>query len=104
MLTLTLDGKKMTTIEETHKYLKNALSLSPHYGENLDALWDELSTKSYPMSIRIVHTDDMEVMLGAYAVKLKELFIEISMYNKAIVVRFDDDEDDDEDEDENEDH
>ena len=92
MLTLTLDGKKMTTVDETHKYLKNALSLSPHYGENLDALWDELSTKSYPLSIRIVHTDDMEFHLGVYAVKLKELLFEISMYNKAIVVHFDDDE------------
>ena len=93
MLTLTLDGRKMTTVEETHKYLKEALSLSPHYGENLDALWDELSTKSHPLSIKIIRTDDMESHLGAYAVKLKELFIEIAMYNKAIVVRFEDDED-----------
>ena len=91
MMTITLDGRDMTSIEETHKLLKHALLLSDYYGENLDALWDELSTKSRPMSIKITHTDDMDRTLGAYSEKLKELFREIGMYNKGISVEFKDD-------------
>lgn len=91
MMTVTLDGRDMTSIEETHKVLKRALSLSEHYGENLDALWDELSTKSRPISIKITHTDDMDLFLGAYSEKLKELFREIGMYNKGVNVEFKDD-------------
>ena len=35
-----LDAACMTRREEAHAYLKAALSLPAHYGENLDALYD----------------------------------------------------------------
>ena len=81
-----LDGSKMKTLKETHLYLKETLNLSVHYGENLDALWDELSSRGYPISIKITNLDELKQSLGAYSEKLIELFTEVCMYNKGVIV------------------
>ena len=83
-----LDGTKMKTVKETHLYLKEKLNLSQHYGENLDALWDELSSRKYPISIKMVNLDVMIMQLGAYSDKLIEVFTEVGMYNKGIIIDF----------------
>lgn len=83
-----LDGTKMNTVKGTHLYLKDKLNLSPLYGENLDALWDELSTRNYPISIKISNLDVMIKQLGAYSNKLIEVFSEVSMYNKSVIIDF----------------
>ena len=68
-----LDGTKMNTVRGTHLYLKEKLNLSHHYGENLDALWDELSSRKYPISIKIINLNEMVKQLGAYSEKLIEV-------------------------------
>lgn len=83
-----LDGTKMSTVRQTHIYLKEKLNLSPHYGENLDALWDELSSRKYPISIKISNLDMMTKQLGAYSEKLIEVFSEVCMYNKSVIIDF----------------
>jgi len=90
MVTVILDGREMVDRSITHLYLKRVLNLSAHYGENLDALWDELSTLHHPLSIRFTNVDEMLSSLGDYGGKLLELFREIPMYNKAVSVIFDD--------------
>lgn len=90
MVTVILDGREMGDQQVAHQYMKRALNLSAHYGENLDALWDELSTFHHPLSIRFTNVDDMLMSLGEYGKKLLELFKEIPMYNKAVAVHFDD--------------
>jgi len=80
-----LDGAKMITIKETHRYLKEKLNLSPHYGENLDALWDELSTRNTQLSIRIKNLDLMVEQLGDYSEKLIDVIVEAGMYNMDII-------------------
>ncbi len=40
-----LDGNEMLNRQELHRYLKKQFHLSEFYGENLDALWDELSAR-----------------------------------------------------------
>ena len=37
---IVLDASRMTSKEEAHAYLKEALSLPEYYGNNLDALHD----------------------------------------------------------------
>lgn len=37
---IVLDASRMTSKEESHAYLKEALSLPEYYGNNLDALHD----------------------------------------------------------------
>lgn len=39
-----LDGQKILTERDFHTELSKALDLPRHYGANLDALWDVLST------------------------------------------------------------
>jgi len=88
-----LDGAMMQTVRETHRYLKEKLNLSPQYGENLDALWDELSSRKYPISIKIVNLDEMVKLLGAYSERLIEVFTEVGMYNKGVIIDFNADKD-----------
>lgn len=88
-----LDGTKMNTVRGTHLYLKEKLNLSEHYGENLDALWDELSSRKFPISIKIVNLDEMIKQLGAYSEKLLEVLTEVGMYNKGVIIDFNADKD-----------
>ena len=84
MKDVVIDGSMMKTVEKTHDYLKMQLNLSEHYGKNLDALWDELSTYNQPLSMHITSCEVLENQLGDYGLKLIDLFQEISKYNKEI--------------------
>lgn len=79
-----LDGKKMTNVEESHKYLKKKLLFSDYYGENLDALWDELSTIAEPVQIELINVIMLNNNLKIYAKNLIDLFNEASLENKQI--------------------
>jgi ribonuclease inhibitor len=39
-----IDGNQITTEMDFHKQISKALDFSSYYGENLDALWDVLSS------------------------------------------------------------
>ena len=64
-----LDGKKMVSKEEAHKYLKEAFGFPEHYGENLDALHDCL-TEMKDVEVEFLNADDMLEALGKYGEKL----------------------------------
>ena len=84
MRTITLDGQKMTTIEKTHKYLSAQLNFPDYYGENLDALWDILSTVSEPMQIRLVNQEKLDFYLAEYAQGLIGIFFEAALVNENV--------------------
>ena len=44
MRTITLDGQRMVSIQETHAYIEKKLEIHDYYGKNLDALWDSLTS------------------------------------------------------------
>ena len=44
MKTYILNGKMLNTRESAYDEIIRALEMPPHFGRNLDALWDELST------------------------------------------------------------
>lgn len=67
-----LDGKRMTSKEETHAYLKEALDLPSYYGRNLDALYDCL-TERKDLKIEVQDADRMLEALGSYGEKLLEV-------------------------------
>ena len=69
-----LNAKQMTSKSEAHKYIKEMLKLPSYYGENLDALWDILSTKSKIISIFLLHEDNLYDNLGQYGKLLVEVF------------------------------
>lgn len=67
-----LDGKRMTSKEETHKYLKETFGFPEYYGENLDALHDCL-TEMTDVEVELINVDDMLEALGRYGEKLLQV-------------------------------
>ncbi|MDD4679214.1 MAG: barstar family protein [Tissierellia bacterium] len=79
-----LDGYKMISKSETHKYIKKMLNFPDYYGENLDALWDILSTKSKLISIFLLHEEKIYENLGDYGKQLIDVFQEAANSNTNI--------------------
>ena len=86
MQEIRLNGDKMLDKATTHAYLKRKLALPTHYGENLDALWDCLSTDLSLKRIIIYKPDTIIANLGAYGESILELFVEVSEENEFIVL------------------
>ena len=76
-----LDCNKMTSKPEAHKYIKEMLKFPGYYGENLDALWDLLSTKSKVISIFLLNEEKLYENLGDYGKQMAEVFKEASAIN-----------------------
>ena len=66
MMGITLDCSLMTDRRQAHEYLKEKFGFPDHYGKNLDALYDLLSSCGSPREIRIVHASVIEQTLGGY--------------------------------------
>lgn len=79
-----LDGNKMTSKKEVHKYLKETFNFPDYYGENLDALWDLLSTKNERISISLLHEEKLYENLGRYGKLIVEVFSEVEKSNDNI--------------------
>ena len=71
-----LDGKKMVSKEETHKYLKETFGFPEHYGNNLDALHDCLMERNV-MEIEVENEEEMLEALGKYGEKLMQLLDDV---------------------------
>lgn len=80
-----LNGKKMTDKVKAHEYLKRKLKLPDYYGENLDALWDILSTSSEPIEIKFINEDALTKKLGTYGGEIIQVFIDATEENKNII-------------------
>lgn len=61
-----LDGCEMTSRERLHEYLREQMELPEYYGENLDALYDVLSTWGRDVELYLAHADEVEHLLGEY--------------------------------------
>lgn len=72
-----LDGSKMTSRFEFHEYMKIKLGLSKTYGENLDALWDELSSRTDEIFIILYNEDSLKNYLGDYGLSIIDLFVDL---------------------------
>ena len=72
-----IDGRRMTSIEETHKYLARTLRLPDYYGHNLDALHDCLTDLNRSVWIVLINGDFMDEALGDYAKRLRRVFTDV---------------------------
>jgi len=86
MKEIRLNGSKMVDKTAAHAYLKRRLSLPDYYGENLDALWDCLSTDFEPKKIIIYQPETIIEYLGSYGKLILQLFREVMEENQAIQV------------------
>ena len=74
-----IDGTNMRDRDAAHAELARALKLPPHYGENLDALWDEVSCMR--ADVTLVHPAAMLNALGSYGCKLLQTLFEAAEEN-----------------------
>ena len=81
-----IDGRRMTSVEETHLYLMRTLRLPDYYGKNLDALYDCLGDLGRGVWIILINGDMMDEALGDYAGKLREVFRQAT--NRAYACKF----------------
>ena len=77
MKTVTLPGHQLTTRNELHSWLAEALKFPIYYGRNLDALWDLISA-TIPLPVTVIWEDfaQSQLLLGDYADKTLEVFQE----------------------------
>jgi len=82
-----LDGKRMLTTEQTHTYLSEKFDFPEYYGNNLNALWDMLTTISKEV---VIEFDNLEYFLqnSTYKQKLLDIFSQASEVNKYLTVDF----------------
>jgi len=88
MIEVRLKGERLKDKVTAHNYLKKKLSLPEYYGNNLDALWDYLSTDFSPKKIKIYNSDKIIKNLGSYGKSLIKLSQEISRENDAVKISF----------------
>ena len=81
-----LEGSKMNRREKVHPYLKEKLELPDYYGENLDALWDLLSTDSRNRQIVLTESEEILEGLGNYGEHLLDTLQEAAGENKNLQV------------------
>ena len=68
-----IDGALMPTKDAAHTYLAGKLSFPDHYGRNLDALYDLLSTETeVPTCLVICGCGELIKSLDSYGVLLLE--------------------------------
>ena len=72
-----LDGKKMVSREETHRYLKETFGFPDYYGKNLDALHDCLAEMG-EMEVEIENAADMLAALGKYGELLIQMLEDVN--------------------------
>jgi ribonuclease inhibitor len=86
MRNIRLNGAVMVDKAAAHAYLERKLALPEHYGNNLDALWDCLSTDFSPKIITVRNPEAIIKNLGPYGEALLHLFQEIAAANEYIQV------------------
>jgi len=84
---ITLNGENMTTKRGTHGYIRGKLKSQEYHGENLDALWDVLSTYDRPIQIKLTNRDKLMTNLGDYGACLIQVFQDAAKENNHISLR-----------------
>lgn len=60
-----LDGLSISTEQELHKQISSSFSVTQHYGNNLNALWDLLSTDAErPIELIWINSTHSEELMG----------------------------------------
>ncbi|XTZ37858.1 barstar family protein [Salmonella enterica] len=70
-----LDGKNILTEADFHFIISESLDFGPYYGQNLDALWDRLSSDvERPVIIIWLNSELSRKALGEYFDKIIYIF------------------------------
>lgn len=72
-----LDGKQIKNKELLFIHLKNEIKSLEFIGNNLDALWDVLSSYNSKIAVKIINVESLINNLGDYGKSLISLFKEL---------------------------
>ncbi len=61
-----LNGKRMKNREQMHDHIRKRLHLPDYYGNNLDALYDCLTSLPQKTTLNLLHTQSLIDNLGPY--------------------------------------
>ena len=86
MKELIIDGRRCKTKEGTQDYLARKAVFPPHYGKNLDALYDVLTGCGESLHVRVRYASAIEANLGAYGETLLTVFREAAEENENIIL------------------
>ena len=87
MIKITLNGKNMTSKQRAHEYIRWKLKSQEYHGDNLDALWDVLTSYDQEIEISFVRTDNLIEDLGQYGESIISVFQDASQENKKIIFK-----------------
>ncbi len=76
MKKIKIDCKKIYSKEAFHKEIARLMDFDEYYGENLDALWDEL-TQEKEFKISLINSKYLILNLDDYGEQILNLFDEI---------------------------
>ena len=81
-VTVELESKHLEEPKEAHQYLRNKMHLPAYYGNNLNALYDCLSTMQ-DTKVTLLH----EQKSGEYYSKVRQVFRRAGEQNESLWVR-----------------
>ena len=84
MRKIELDARNIRSVKAMHIYLQYMLDLPAHYGRNLDALFDVLSTESEKTEITLFAAAPAGSEMEAYMPKLIAVFEDCAEENSRI--------------------
>ncbi len=87
MITITLNGRNMTSRKRAHEYIKWKLKSEEYHGNNLDALWDVLSSYDQEVEISVINTEYLIEDLGEYGESIISVFKDAAEENEKITVK-----------------
>ena len=73
---------------DLHDAFARALSFPDWYGNNLDALHDQLASICQPTHLQLLHWADAEASLGRYALGAKRAILDAAGENPNFTVTF----------------
>ncbi|GAB3791153.1 barstar family protein [Virgibacillus kimchii] len=82
-----IDGKKMQNKNDVHAYLQEKLQIQTYFGNNLDALWDAISTHDKPLEINCKHSEVLVEVLGDYGQAVLQVFKDAAEVNPNILFK-----------------
>ena len=83
-----LYGSQIQTKEQLHRVLAESLPFPDWYGQNLDALWDCLTSLSAPVQLIVAEKEALCRNLPGYGEKFIRLLEDSARENPMIQVKF----------------
>lgn len=86
MRIILLDARLMTSKDTVHAYLQEELGREEYVGQNLDALYDVLSTWDEETTLVIAYTEELALEEDSYGKKVLNVFQEVALESETLTI------------------